>query len=791
METYLKNLTVKEKYDIITGDKYHKLIKETDILNLNKTLLLLEAKTDPSKIIARYDSLKTVEKIYLTYATDEIINIINQINITDNLLNDFLEVYNKKSIDTNLFNCLLNKNCDITTKQLDKLIEFGMTTQSFYKKLIDNNFKFTNEQYNTLFLSNNQYIFDLAQTKNVNILMQIWLYILCNTESNIEQMKTILNKNNLKLYNIFGKIYDLIRIIAENRNTYDIQFEPENKIKIYKLLNDLLDKLILLNYNFKENFISNLGTIHNIFSRAYYNRPISDWSKKITSFTDTIYDQYILKFIQTYKQFGSTINFINFIDILKIEENPLKKRYHGILSTNLLYHIIFENKLLDFQLDINNLTKLFDIVIKYKYSLEDFTDSLLKSYNIQPSKELFELACIYGNTTLYNHVKSLQNLEYSKTNFKYACMKSNQVIIANFLDNKYVTDEEDIINICIGKGDKVPIFDLIIKCNVHITPAIYETIKLSGIQSQELDKNINETNIPIINKTRLDNMCNYSVLQTIKKKYDNIEENEFTGDGMIHLRNLYLVGTLEQIMAFENKYDIKPDVLCFENAIVNKDDFVMDYVLSEYKYIPSIVAIIRIKETEKRFTLMKKFYPQLCKIDYETNVCTKFIVLNNKKNDNPLINDEKLDIIAPSDNTQMYTKKTVTKKTIKGKTKPQLIDISDESDIVDNPINQLVNNPINQQVVNNPINQQVIDNPINQLVVDNPINQLVDNPINQPDENAKKKIVNKKGKVLTESELAKKDTEKEFRKKQKELTIRFNKSMEKSMEEFEKFKNMI
>jgi hypothetical protein len=92
-------------------------------------------------------------------------------------------------------------------------------------------------------------------------------------------------------------------------------------------------------------------------------------------------------------------------------------------------------------------------------------------------------------------------------------MKSNQLIISDFLDNKYIPDDEDIINMCIGKGNKKEMFDLIIKYNIKITPAMYETIKLAGI-----DIKLNESNIPLVNKTRLDNMCNYSVSQTVKKK---------------------------------------------------------------------------------------------------------------------------------------------------------------------------------------------------------------------------------------------------------------------------------
>ena len=82
-----------------------------------------------------------------------------------------------------------------------------MFTQSFYKKLIDNNFKFTNEQYNKLLISGNIYIYELAQTTNINIKMENWLYILLNNNNNeINNIKNIFDNNNLKYFNLFSKL---------------------------------------------------------------------------------------------------------------------------------------------------------------------------------------------------------------------------------------------------------------------------------------------------------------------------------------------------------------------------------------------------------------------------------------------------------------------------------------------------------------------------------------------------------------------------------------------------------
>jgi hypothetical protein len=204
---------------------------------------------------------------------------------------------------------------------------------------------------------------------------------------------------------------------------------------------------------------------------------------------------------------------------------------------------------------------------------------------------------------------------------------------------------------------------------------------------------------------------------------------------MIHLRNLYLVGTLDQILMFEHKYNIKPDVLCFENGIVNKDDFVMDYVLSEHNFIPSIVAIIRIKETEKRFTLMKKFYSNLCQIDYTTNVCTDYVMLNKVHIDDINYDNSNNTNINDTMNTDINDDANNNTDNKNNKPKPkslkkQLIAISDESD------------------------------------------DIKSDDINPDDSKLEKKKTTvrvKKEKKITESELAKKDEAKENRKKTKEL----------------------
>jgi hypothetical protein len=71
MESYLKNLTPKEKHTIILGDKYVKFIAKSNYNSaIVTTLLILKAKTNPSQIIEEYDNLNTLTKIYLTYTPD-------------------------------------------------------------------------------------------------------------------------------------------------------------------------------------------------------------------------------------------------------------------------------------------------------------------------------------------------------------------------------------------------------------------------------------------------------------------------------------------------------------------------------------------------------------------------------------------------------------------------------------------------------------------------------------------------------------------------------------------------
>ena len=516
------------------------------------------------------------------------------------------------------------KNNEIDDNYLDEIFHcFGRygvyrhkhANYLFLNPLLENGYNFSQLHYQKLFGGANPLVLNMAEHADLNLTIEsIAACLTASTDANILiKLKNVIASNNI----VFTK---------KNISTcmWEIYFENEKSevmsiTKYYKFTYKLLNLCVLCGFNFdKVSTIEIFETIMNCV-RVNLRSPDAFYAEHAIA---------IKNIIQFFKDQPVQITVDMFIKMMYSERNMM----HLLQHINPIYEIILQNKMLDFEITNENMIQMLRYVNKKRLSESDkFMSCLITSYTFDCTQQLFETACQYNNYTLYQHVKSKIEPDYNTKCLKYVCYNANDIMILDFLEHKIFPTTEDILNICVsGSKNKNAIINKIIEYGLSVTDGIYEILRFAGI-----NPTVNHIDEVIVN--RMNNYCQTTLPGALRKKYDDLHTSVLTGNAQDHLRNLYLMSNIDNINYFEGKHNLVPDVLCFENALLNKELAVMSYVFENYNYVPSVLAITRIKEEEKRFTLLRKFYPKLCIIDYNTNVCNDFKLL---QQDNPENTDD-------------------------------------------------------------------------------------------------------------------------------------------------------
>lgn len=530
------------------------------------------------------------------------------------------------------------KNNEIDDNYLDEIFHcFGRygayryehANYIFLNPLLENGYNFSQLHYQKLFSGANPLVLSMAEHANLNLNIEsIAACLVASTSDNIlTKLKNVIASNN---------------IILTKKNigicVWEIYFENEKSevlsiTKFYQLVHKLLNLCVSCGFIFdKLNTIELLETIMNCIRVGLYS-PNAFYAHHAVA---------MKQIIQFFRDQHVQITVDMFIKMMYSERNMM----HIMQYASPMYEIIIQNKMLDFEITNENMIQMLRYINKKRLSESDkFMSCLITTYNFHCTQQLFETACQYNNYTLYQYVKSKIEPDYNTQCLKYVCYNANDTMILDFLEQKIFPTTEDILNICVSdsKG-KDAIINKIIGYGLSVTDEIYEILRFAGI-----NPTVNHIDEVIIN--RMNNYCQTTLTSALRKKYDDLQTNVLVGNAQDHLRNLYLMSNLDNINYFEGKHNLVPDVLCFENALLNKELTVMSHVFENYNYVPNVLAITRIKEEEKRFTLLRKFYPELCKIDYKTNVCNDFKLL--QQDDNP----------SNADKSTEGAKETKTKKT--------------------------------------------------------------------------------------------------------------------------------
>lgn len=222
--------------------------------------------------------------------------------------------------------------------------------------------------------------------------------------------------------------------------------------------------------------------------------------------------------------------------------------------------------------------------------------------------------------------------------FKMACMLNNTTLIKHLLEHKYIPTADDIITICSSQykpihnymsktqikramtdfnGIKEKNIDMLL-AYIPMTKELYETIKLAHI-------NVNDAKLGVskLYTERLNGLLGITSTQTLRCKSEPkvTEKTKHTASNkqklIEYFKNMFIFKSWYDIEQFMKKYNMIPDIVCFEKSLLNSDSNVFEEIHKQYKYVPSTVTLFFADiPFTKRISMIRRFYPDLIKIDY-------------------------------------------------------------------------------------------------------------------------------------------------------------------------------
>jgi hypothetical protein len=219
---------------------------------------------------------------------------------------------------------------------------------------------------------------------------------------------------------------------------------------------------------------------------------------------------------------------------------------------------------------------------------------------------------------LINKIPIIENCENIFTN---AIKLGNSKIVRILLELKFMPKIEHYF--CLRKHNDIQNYKIIKLLVNYGLSLINDTIYLYLLS------------IPV-NKLETFNFSGLSMEPDKFKNYFLISNKKPTSKKTIRklsdLEDVFRYLPLDKIKNIMNKSDIIPGNTCFREALYNINTDVMEYVFSEYKYIPSIIAINKVQNFHKRINLIIRFYPDLIKMDIDDEIKKKDKPVKNKKN---------------------------------------------------------------------------------------------------------------------------------------------------------------
>jgi hypothetical protein len=509
---------------------------------------------------------------------DKITKLSNNNQITSNnmqkLICDIMLSHKNSKIYRNskkyIFTCLLliTKNIlpdDYTMKYIITKIFTNPISEEkeFFCRFIDDMFNkgFNFTSSHLILLLYNYYYIDPTKALNTNrIIDKKTLGFLFTKigDGNLDNIKIIMKKYNLSLN----------KTCFNNMMKSCYYYVNANKINQDELIGYI--KLFLEN-----KIIFDDDNIIKILNYHYFTDMDYGLQQKILDMIDgKITEKFIIKFFcdkcVNYQILNIYFNNNANAPKIKISNNNLKR-----ILTNIFQHhrddvikLLFN--LTDFTIDYDIIQFLKTPELKFSTSIIELFES--KSNIIQVENEESQFIKYLENYDIDNIKKMIYNKFIPKVEYLYYLTP---------LYKNYKLLLVDIISIFLNLG-------LII--NEEIYTYLY------SISGEEL----NIPNISVEFKKNIKNKINYK-RKSFYTNCNNIKSIEY-------VRELFLNGDITDIINYEySDFIIKPDDICFSNALHNKHN-IMNYIFVKYKYKPTLFDILTVKSVEIRIYLFNKFY---------------------------------------------------------------------------------------------------------------------------------------------------------------------------------------
>ena len=594
-----------------------------------------------SKVIGKLESdvIGIITQFGGNIPEDDIDELMNKIFDSTSSYYSFVRTYFSTSMKilTKLTEkCRLSKK--IITKifaRLKQLVAMGgqykdLLCKDFdwYQNLVNQNVKFTPAQkafllsigaiqiqdhlYNsTIDMRNIEKIFETDTMLNS---------ILTNVE--IIKFSDLLKKNKMKLQQKhFTKALSTImsHIYTTNKDDYvnSMTLRIENVINLFikcgysVILDDL--KTIILNfktpdgYSSSEIMLNKNKLLINYFIDYFKNIQLTLSNSDVLSLCyETVQNNGQQKISILY-------NHIN-LKLLKLEQmNDLVMLLITSGESNLLSELIKTSHVANFLPNIYEKILKFGLVSRYSYNgkpkhlilNEEFNDA----FKYISSDVMFKYACLYGLTTIidkYLETKFIPQKEHVLHYLKY-------VVWYGISNNTAMATITKFISYGLALTDEI--------CEM-LTYILKSSLLTLNIQFDSTTKNKIEQ---IINKISFTSDGSVNISR-IKKTYP-VE---------IELQYQFISGTLSQIAIYMAKFNLKPNKICFENALLNHNG-IYNALYEQYNYKPNVISIMKIPSLKLRYLVMKEFYPELCMIDYDD-------ITTQPLNDDQIIPDENFEI---------------------------------------------------------------------------------------------------------------------------------------------------
>lgn len=252
--------------------------------------------------------------------------------------------------------------------------------------------------------------------------------------------------------------------------------------------------------------------------------------------------------------------------------------------------------------------------------------------NYKFTQRIFEYSIVHGELDLFNKIILENTFECTPKCVKHAFLRGEIIFIDYILQQKIQPTIKDIKLLCISKITHIQlaaIISIFDAYHISLTSEIKEILTLTTYY-RFIDNNCAERLAFLKGNTTL--ISDYGV-------YVN-----FSNIPLLVLRDMFRYVdryTIDDIKKFIELHKIVPDVYCFENAILTGVTDLINFVTTEYNYIPSVPIIMKCTPWEFAVGLLYQFYPDLVKFHYvdDTNILAQTTVIEDKNSDTIQQND--------------------------------------------------------------------------------------------------------------------------------------------------------